>query len=123
MELTAKCDRLAEGWSVEVPELALSTSAKRLDKVVELVRKVAVEKGATDNCELVVNVIANMPGIICDIENAQSKMKQAAKLQEEASSEIRDVVVRMRAEGLTLRDIAVLLGVTPQRVAQLVPCE
>ena len=123
MELTAKCDRLAEGWSVEVPELALSTSAKRLDKVVELVRKVAVEKGATDPCELVVNVIANMPGIICDIENAQSKMKQAAKLQEEAASEIRDVVVRMRAEGLTLRDIAVLLGVTPQRVAQLVPCE
>jgi predicted transcriptional regulator len=49
-------------------------------------------------------------------------MKQAAKLQEEASNEIRDVVSRMRDEGLTMRDIAILLGVTPQRVAQLAPC-
>lgn len=123
MELTAKCERKAEGWSVDVPELDLHTTAKRLDKVTELVKKVAVERGAKDNCELVINVIATMPGIICDIETAQAKMKEAARLQEEASAEIRDVVSRMREQGLTLRDIAVLLGVTPQRVAQLVPCE
>ena len=123
MELTAKCERKAEGWSVDVPELDLHTTAKRLDKVTELVKKVAIDKGAEDNCELVINVIATMPGIICDIETAQAKMKEAARLQEEASAEIRDVVSRMREQGLTLRDIAVLLGVTPQRVAQLVPCE
>ena len=123
MELTAKCERKAEGWSVDVPELDLHTTAKRLDKVTEMVKKVALEKGAEDNCELVINVIATMPGIICDIETAQAKMKEAARLQEEASAEIRDVVSRMREQGLTLRDIAVLLGVTPQRVAQLVPCE
>ena len=123
MELTAKCERKAEGWSVDVPELDLHTTAKRLDKVTELVKKVAVERGAKDNCELVINVIATMPGIICDIETAQAKMKEAARLQEEASAEIRDVVSRMREQGLTLRDIAVLLGVTPQRVAQLMPCE
>ncbi len=123
MEIVANCERKAEGWSVDVPALDLQTSAKRLDKVVDLVKKVAIEKGAEDNCELVIKVIASMPGIICDIESAQHKMKEAAKLQEEASGEIRNVVARMRDEGLTLRDIAVLLGVTPQRVAQLVPCE
>ncbi len=123
MELVANCERQAEGWSVDVPELDLHTSAKRLDKVVDLVKKVAIEKGAEDNCDLVIKVIASMPGIICDIESAQHKMKEAARLQEEASGEIRNVVARMRDEGLTLRDIAVLLGVTPQRVAQLVPCE
>ena len=123
MEITAKCEREAEGWSVEVDQLDLHTSAKRLDKVIDVVKKAAVAQGIEDNCELVVSVIATMPGIICDIESAQEKMKQAAKLQEEASAEIREVVARMRTEGLTLRDIAVLLGVTPQRVAQLVPCE
>jgi hypothetical protein len=122
VEITAKCERLAEGWSVDVPELELQTTAKRLDKVTELVKKVAIDKGAGDNCELVINIIATMPGIICDIESAQTKMKEAARLQEEASAEIRDVVSRMRDQGLTLRDIAVLLGVTPQRVAQLMPC-
>lgn len=123
MELTAKCEREAEGWSVEVPELELHTSAKRLDKVVDLVKKVAAERGKGEECEMVVKVIATMPGIICDIESAQTKMQEAARLQEEASAAIRDVVGRMRDQGLTLRDIAVLLGVTPQRVAQLVPCE
>jgi predicted transcriptional regulator len=57
------------------------------------------------------------------MESAQEKMKQAAKLQEEASAEIRAVVGKMREQGLTMRDIAVLLGVTPQRVAQLAPCD
>ena len=123
MELVANCERKAEGWTVAVPELELKTTAKRLDKVTELVKKVATDRGLGDNCELVVKVIAKMPGIICDIETAQAKMKEAARLQEEASAEIRNVVMRMRDEGLTLRDIAVLLGVTPQRVAQLVPCE
>ena len=123
MELIAKCERQAQGWSVEVPELDLHTTAKRLDKVTDLVKKVAIDRGAEDNCELVIKVIATMPGIICDIETAQGKMKEAARLQEEASTEIRDVVSRMREQGLTLRDIAVLLGVTPQRVAQLMPCE
>lgn len=123
MELIAKCERQAQGWSVEVPELDLHTTAKRLDKVSDLVKKVAIDRGAEDNCELVIKVIATMPGIICDIETAQGKMKEAARLQEEASTEIRDVVSRMREQGLTLRDIAVLLGVTPQRVAQLMPCE
>jgi len=57
------------------------------------------------------------------MEAAQEKMKQAAKLQEEASQEIREVVKQMRAQGLTMRDIAVLLGVTPQRIAQLTACD
>jgi signal transduction histidine kinase len=84
---------------------------------------VLAEKATGESkCDIIVKVEAVMPGIICDIESAQSKMRDAAKLQEEASNEIRDVVSRMRDEGLTMRDIAILLGVTPQRVAQLVPC-
>jgi DNA-directed RNA polymerase specialized sigma24 family protein len=46
-------------------------------------------------------------------------MREAQSLQEQASKEIRDVVSRLRAEGLTMRDIAVLMSISPQRVAQL----
>ena len=124
MEVKALCEREADGWSVEVPEFKnLQLSAKRLDKVVAMVKEAAKNYGATDNCEVVIKVIASMPGLICDMESAQEKMKQAAKLQEEASQEIRVVVKQMREQGLTMRDIAVLLGVTPQRVAQLSPCD
>lgn len=124
MQLQAVCKKSADGWEVEVPELDnLKTSAKRLDKVEAHIREIAKDHPAAGNCELVIEIIAKMPGIICDVESAQAKMREATRLQEEASNEIRDVVSRMRDEGLTLRDIAVLLGVTPQRVAQLVPCD
>ena len=124
MEIKALCERDAENWNVEVPEFNnLHLSAKRLDKVEAMVKEAAKNFGVTENCDVVIKVIASMPGLICDMEAAQEKMKQAAKLQEEASAEIRAVVGRMREQGLTMRDIAVLLGVTPQRVAQLAPCD
>ena len=121
LELEVVCERTADGWNVDVAALDnLHTKTKRLDKVREQVLDLAKGHELTaGNCDLVIKIVAKMPGIICDIESAQQKMREASRLQEEASSEIRDVVARMRDEGLTMRDIAVLLGVTPQRVAQL----
>ncbi|MBT5398163.1 MAG: hypothetical protein HOK86_03940 [Micrococcales bacterium] len=46
-------------------------------------------------------------------------MKDAQRLQEEASREIRAVVATLREQGLSMRDIGVLLRISPQRVAQL----
>jgi hypothetical protein len=121
LDLEVVCERTADGWNVDVAALGnLHTKTKRLDKVREHVLELAKDhEVSAGNCELVIKIVAKMPGIICDIDSAQAKMREAARLQEEASAEIRDVVSRMRDEGLTLRDIAVLLGVTPQRVAQL----
>ena len=124
MEIKALCERENDNWTVEIPEFKnLHLSAKRLDKVEAMVKEAAKNFGITENCDVVIKVIATMPGLICDMESAQEKMKQANKLQEEASQEIREVVKKMRDQGLTMRDIAVLLGVTPQRVAQLAPCD
>jgi hypothetical protein len=123
MEIKAHCERQADGWLVSVAELGgLTTTAKRLDKATEQIKLLAEQATGESKCDIVVKVEAVMPGIICDLEAAQEKMRIASRLQEEASSAIREVVGRMRDEGLTMRDIAVLLGVTPQRVAQLAPC-
>ena len=123
MKITATAERQADGWLIACPELDnFTTTSKRLDKATEQLKALAEKSTGESQCDIVVKVEAVMPGIICDIEAAQSKMRDATRLQEEASNEIRDVVGRMRDEGLTMRDIAVLLGVTPQRVAQLAPC-
>lgn len=124
MEIKALAERQDDGWLIAVPELDnYKTTVKRLDKGTELVKNLAEKVTGESKCDIVVKVEAVMPGIICDIEAAQAKMRQATALQEEASNEIRDVVSRMRDQGLTMRDIAILLGVTPQRVAQLAPCD
>jgi len=123
LEIKALCERQDDGWLIAVPELDnFRTTAKRLDKATEQIKALAENITGESKCDIVVKVEAVMPGIICDIEAAQQKMADATRLQEEASAEIRDVVGRMRDRGLTMRDIAVLLGVTPQRVAQLAPC-
>lgn len=123
MEVKVLCERQPDGWLVAAPELNnFRTIAKRLDKATEQVKKLAHDATGEELCNIVLKVEAVMPGIICDLDAAQEKMREAHRLQEEASAEIRNVVSRMRDEGLTMRDIAVLLGVTPQRVAQLAPC-
>ena len=123
MEIKAKFERQADGWRVEVPQLDnFVTIAKRLDKVTEQIKDLAHDITGEERCNVIIKVEAIMPGIICDLEAAQEKSREAIRLQEESSAEIRDVVSRMRDEGLTMRDIAVLLGITPQRVAQLAPC-
>ena len=122
MEITAQAERREDGWLVQVPELDnLTMTVSRLDKATEQIKELTAELRNEAVCQIVVKINAVMPGIICDIEAAQQKMREAARLQEEASNEIRDVVARMRESDLTMRDIAVLLGVSPQRVAQLCP--
>ena len=120
MEIKAECERKAGGWYVRVPELDnLLISTKRLDMATEQIKDLVHEYQGVDRCDVVVKVEAAMPGIMCDLESAQTKMRESQRLQEEASREIRDVVARLRNEGLSMRDIGVLLQISPQRVAQL----
>jgi len=123
MDIKAQAERQGDSWVVTCPELDnFTTTAKRLDKAEELIKALASKQLGESICDIVVTLDAVMPGIVCDIEKAQAKMSEATKLQEEASQEIRDVVRRAREQGLTMRDIAVMLNVTPQRVAQLCGC-
>jgi DNA-directed RNA polymerase specialized sigma24 family protein len=125
MEVKIHAERTQEGWTAQVegPD-GFTVTARRLDQckdmVIERIKTLAEQKGNKEVCEVVVKVEAELPGIICDLETAKVKMQEAQRLQDEASAEIRAVVSRMRDEGLTMRDIAVLLGVSPQRVAQLI---
>lgn len=120
MEIKAECERKAGLWRVRVPDLDnLMISTKRLDVATEQIKDLVHEYQGIDRCDVVVRVETSMPGIMCDLEVAQEKMREANRLQEEASREIRDVVSRLRNEGLSMRDIGVLLRISPQRVAQL----
>ena len=120
MEVKAECERKAGQWWVRVPELDnLLISTKRLDLATEQIKDLIHDAKGIERCDVVVRVETSMPGIMCDLEAAQQKMREALRLQEEASREIRDVVARLRGEGLSMRDIGVLLQISPQRVAQL----
>jgi septation ring formation regulator EzrA len=120
VEVKAECERKAGQWWVKVPYLDdLMISSKRLDLAAEQIKDLVSERDGVERCDVILKVETTIPGIMCDLDAAQLKMRDALKLQEEASKEIRDVVSRLREQGLSMRDIGVLLRISPQRVAQL----
>lgn len=120
MEIKAECERKAGQWWVKVPALDdLMISSKRLDLAAEQIKDLISEREGVESCDVILKVETTIPGIMCDLDAAQEKMRTALRMQDEASKEIRDVVARLRAEGLSMRDIGVLLRISPQRVAQL----
>jgi septation ring formation regulator EzrA len=120
MEVKAECERKLGQWWVKVPALDdLMISSRRLDLAAEQIKDLVSEKEGVERCDVILKVETTIPGIMSDLETAQEKMRQSLKLQEEASKEIRSVVARLRDEGLSMRDIGVVLRISPQRVAQL----
>lgn len=120
MEIKAECERKAGQWWVKVPALDdLMISSKRLDLAAEQIKDLISEREGVERCDVILKVETTIPGIMCDLDAAQEKMRTALRMQDEASKEIRDVVARLRVEGLSMRDIGVLLRISPQRVAQL----
>ena len=121
MEIEAECERKAGAWRVRVPDSdKLLIFTKHLDLDTEQIKDLAHEYLRVDRCDVVVKVVKTMPGILGDLVAAQEKMQEPQKLQEEASREIREVISRLRTEVLSMRDIGVLLRISPQPVAQLV---
>jgi DNA-directed RNA polymerase specialized sigma24 family protein len=67
-----------------------------------------------------VDVITKLPQAEADlIEAARTASQEAAQAAERASRLSRQAVEQLRSEGLTVRDVGGLLGVSPQRVSQL----
>jgi hypothetical protein len=61
-----------------------------------------------------------LPGRVLDqVHRARTSAVEAAEVQARASRDSRAAVQALREEGLTLKEAGFFLGVTPQRVAQL----
>ena len=58
-------------------------------------------------------------GVMDQVHRARTSAVEAAEVQARASRESRAAVQALRDEGLTLKEAGYFLGVTPQRVAQL----
>jgi hypothetical protein len=86
VEVKAECERKAGQWQVRVPALDdLMISSKRLDLAAEQIKDLVSEKEGIERCDVILKVETTIPGIVCDLEAAQEKMRSALRMQEEAS--------------------------------------
>ena len=117
-DVTARVTRSEGWWAISVEEIpGLFTQARRLDQVANMVRDAAsllgVEVGTVDVQPVLDSDSQRM------LEELETARREAEEKQRISSGLTREVIRRFREEGLTLRDIASLVGLSQQRVAVL----
>ncbi|BDR53653.1 hypothetical protein KIM372_15600 [Bombiscardovia nodaiensis] len=118
MDVTAHCERHDGWWAIEVAEIpGLFTQTRRLDQVEAMVRDAASMLGKQ------VGKVNVQPVMDRETMQAVQEMLQARteaqRTQERASQVSRQVVALLRGEGLTVRDVAQVTGISSQRVSAL----
>lgn len=108
-----------EGWDLHVEGVGTAV-AERLTRAEAVAREyVAAALGlAGDSFAVEVAVVLD-PETERMIHRAREASRSAAQAQREAARQTRAVVDRLRRQGLNGREIARCLGVSPQRVSQL----
>jgi predicted RNase H-like HicB family nuclease len=117
----AVAERDGSWWAIRVPELrGVYSQARRLADV---------EAMARDAIALVLDVaprsfdVSVEPNLGSDaaelVEEALASRLEAARAARRASEQLRAVVDRLASSGLTVRDIAHILGLSHQRIAQV----
>jgi len=121
MKLTAQCERDGKWWLVRVPEVrGLFTQVRRLDQVEEWVLDAASMlddqpvEGYT--VEVVPMLSAADQKAIEAAKAGRAQLKQSETVAAKAS---RAAIARLRGQGLPVRDVASLLGISPQRVSAI----
>jgi hypothetical protein len=109
--------RWDRGWELHIGGIGV-TQSRRLTEAEEMVRDyILLDRGEHD---FEVRITPELsPGLDREVRRARKSTAEAAQVVESAAARSRDAARRLRAEGLTGRDIAIILGVSPQRVSQL----
>lgn len=117
-DVTARVTRSEGWWAISVEEIpGLFTQARRLDQVADMVRDAASLLGVDVRTVEVLPVLDS--GSQRMLEELETARREAEEKQRISSGLTREVIRRFRDEGLTLRDIASLVGLSQQRVAVL----
>ncbi|WP_200938269.1 hypothetical protein [Aeromicrobium sp. Root472D3] len=121
MKVTAQARRTGDWWAVEVPEVdGVFTQAKRLDQVPEVVADAVALLEDVAPSAVEVQVVPVVPdAVAAALMLAKQHREEAEALNVEASTIVRQTALDLTGLGYSMRDIGVVLGVSHQRVAQL----
>jgi len=121
---TAVCDRAGDWWVIQVdpaPRKHVVTQARRLGQIDRTARDAValLLQVAPDSFDLVVDI--RLPGSVRQlIDRATELRKEAALASEAAAQAMTDAARALLGGGLTMREAGQVLGLSHQRVLQLV---
>ena len=120
---TARCKRSGDWWAIVVAEVpGVFSQARRLDQVDEMARDAISALLQVPPQSFDVRVLPELPGeIVAQIDAAKESRLDAERAQREAAAAAQRAITTLLTRcHLTVRDIGSLLGLSHQRVSQLV---
>lgn len=122
-EFKIEVSRDGRWWMVRVPEIDGLTQARRLAEVESMAREyIALDQSIPLDDVSVAIVSVRLPRQRDLVESAaavKELRERATQLEREATLKAQAYAKWLTAESIPVRDIAELLGVSPQRVSQL----
>ena len=118
---TVHATRSGRWWSITIDEdPRAQTQARRLDQVEDVARSVLIDTELLTPNEPVAFTVVTQADNLDDLRRKAVAARQAAAdASEEASKAAREFARNAADQGLPLRDIGAMLGVTHQRAQQL----
>lgn len=114
-------DRDGQYWHIRVPEVERSTQARTLREIEPMARDLIAIMTDADPGSFELDVHLSLPeDVRQELDTAADLRKTAASAQSEAARLSRQAARRLHDLGLPLRDIGRVLGISYQRVHQLV---
>lgn len=119
---TARARREGRWWMIDVPEIDGLTQARRLSDVALMARELISVTLDVPIEEVDVTVLVAAVGeveVAETLEKIQAERAEAARLERQASADARELARNLASADIPMRDIGTILGVSHQRVAQL----
>lgn len=118
---SATATREGRWWVVDVPGVGVTQGRTTLEAERMAVNLVAVMLGVPVE-EVSITVDFQLAGELADeVHGAQQAQRDAEAAQRQAADRFRKAVRRVLAAGLSKQDTARVLGISAQRISQLVP--
>ncbi len=114
-------ERHDKWWLLEVPEIPGTFSqVRRLDQVDEWIRDAISLMLEIPEDSFNIDLDVRLPkDELAELRAVKAAQKAVTQAREESSTRTKSLVARLKDEGLTVRDIGTVLGVSYQRVSQL----
>lgn len=106
------------GWELRIDGLGV-TQSHSLKDAGHMARDYIRLDTGTDPGSAAVHVIPDLGGLEREAEEVRESIVQADLTQRAAAQRSRDVARKLKSAGLSGRDIATVMHVSPQRVSQL----
>lgn len=106
-------------WAIEVPELGNVTQARNVPEIEVMARDLI--EIMTDSTDFTMDIQLQLPPEVEQHRQRAAELRtEELRIRSEAAAELRTAARVLRQQGLALRDVGTLLGVSTARAGQLV---